>query len=141
VSAPGAGTFSRIWKIRHQRFPKRRLFADVFWKGKLVKPMVATATEWSYPAAIEQGGNLYITYTQVKEDAALSIIPMRCLAVSCRLLKNASFLCSRASQGVALRSIGHFQHLPPLTSGGYEFFNRLLAATDGGGDILYAHVL
>jgi hypothetical protein len=38
-------------------------------------------TEWSYPAAIEHDGKLYITYTQGKEDCALSIIPLSALAV------------------------------------------------------------
>lgn len=79
VTAPGERTFSRIWKVRHQRCPKRRLFAGVFWKGKLVKPMVGTATEWSYPAAVEHEGNLYVSYTQGKEDANVSIIPLRAL--------------------------------------------------------------
>jgi hypothetical protein len=82
VTAPGAHTFSRVWKIRHQQYPKRRHWPGVFWKGKLVKPMIGTPTEWSYPAAIEHGGNLYVCYTQGKEDCALSIIPTRALAAS-----------------------------------------------------------
>jgi len=81
VTAPHARKFTRIWKVRHQRWPKRRLFAGVFWKGKLHKPMLGQPTEWSYPAAIEHADNLYVTCTQGKEDAVLSIIPVRVLAV------------------------------------------------------------
>ena len=38
-------------------------------------------TEWSYPSAVEHDGNLYIAYTQGKEDCALSIVPIGVLAV------------------------------------------------------------
>jgi len=79
VTEPGVRTFSRIWKIRHQQFPKRRAFTGVFWRGKLHKPMLGTTTEWSYPSAIEHAGNLYVSYTQGKEDCCVSIIPVRVL--------------------------------------------------------------
>lgn len=82
VTAPGARTFSRIWKIRHQSFPKRRFFPGVFWRDKLVKPMLGTPTEWSYPSAVEHDGNLYVSYTRGKEDCALSIVPVRGLATT-----------------------------------------------------------
>lgn len=69
VTRPGGGTFERVWKIRHQQYPKRRLFAA----GK--------PTEWSYPAAVEVAGKLYITCTQGGEDCALSIVPISVMAV------------------------------------------------------------
>lgn len=84
VTAPGARTFSRIWKIRHQQTPMRRLLANRTPVG-IATPgsgtSVGTPTEWSYPSAIEHDGKLYVTYTQGKEDAALSIIPLSALAV------------------------------------------------------------
>jgi hypothetical protein len=43
--------------------------------------MVGNSTEWSYPAAIEHEGKLYVTYTQGKEDCVLSIIPLTALEV------------------------------------------------------------
>lgn len=76
VTAPGGQLFSRIWKIRHQQTPKRRLLGSLTNKSSVGKP-----TEWSYPAAIEHDGKLYVTYTQGKEDCALSIIPVSALAV------------------------------------------------------------
>lgn len=78
VTAPGGDTFRRIWKIRHQATPVRRLLGSPD-EGKT---MVGTRTEWSYPAAIEEGGRLYVSYTQGKEDCALSIIPLSTLAVT-----------------------------------------------------------
>ncbi|MEI7728539.1 MAG: sialidase family protein [Verrucomicrobiota bacterium] len=77
VTAPGDQTLCRIWKIRHQQSPKRRLLGSQ--DGK--KTHVGNSTEWSYPAAVEHDGKLYIIYTQGKEDCALSIIPVTALAV------------------------------------------------------------
>ena len=77
VTEPGGSLFSRIWKIRHQQAPKRRLLGSP--DGK--KSHVGGNTEWSYPAAIEHEGKLYVIYTQGKEDCALSIIPLSALAV------------------------------------------------------------
>ena len=76
VTRPGGRVFERVWKVRHQRFPRRRLFGG-YGKGT----MVGQPTEWSYPAAVEVDGKLYISYTQGKEDCALSIIPVSVLRV------------------------------------------------------------
>ena len=76
VTKRGETLFSRMWKIRHQQFPRRRLFGgcgDGSWVG--------WTTEWSYPAAVERDGNLYVSYTRGKEDCVLSIIPIRALEV------------------------------------------------------------
>jgi hypothetical protein len=75
VTRPGEERFSRIWKLRHQKYPKRRLFGG-WGHGN----MVGQPTEWSYPAAVERDGKLYVTYTQGKEDCCLSIIPISVLA-------------------------------------------------------------
>ena len=77
VTAPGGDTFCRIWKIRHQQTPVRRLLGAP--DGG--KTHVGGHTEWSYPAAIEHEDRLIIIYTQGKEDCALSIIPVSALAV------------------------------------------------------------
>lgn len=76
VTAPGGDRFCRVWKIRHQQTPLRRLLA-----GQDGKSMAGKTTEWSYPAAIEHAGRLYVSYTQGKEDCALSIIPLSALEV------------------------------------------------------------
>lgn len=80
VTAPGGRTFRRIWKIRHQQFPRRRLLGGRSL-GQITKSHVGTPTEWSYPAAIEHEGKLFVSYTHGKEDCVLSIIPIRALAV------------------------------------------------------------
>jgi hypothetical protein len=74
VTAPGGLVFERIWKVRHQSTPRRRLFGG--WGDGA---MVGQPTEWSYPSAVERGGQLYISYTQGKEDAWLSVIPVSAL--------------------------------------------------------------
>jgi len=76
VTAPGERLFSRIYKIRHQTYPRLRHFG-----GYGLKPtsMAGSPTEWSYPASIEHEGNLFVIYTQGKEDCALSIIPVSTL--------------------------------------------------------------
>ncbi len=81
VGEPGAATFSRIWKIRHQQYPRRRFFPGYLVGGKIQGDTRGAATEWSYPAAVEHDGKLYVSYTQGKEDCVLSIIPLTSLAV------------------------------------------------------------
>lgn len=76
VTEPNGRTFKRIWKIRHQQTPKRRLLGSLDGKTH-----VGGNTEWSYPAAVEYGGKLYVTYTHGKEDCALSIIPVPTLEI------------------------------------------------------------
>ena len=76
VTRPGGDAFERVWKVRHQQFPKRRLFGG--WGGAT---QAGRPTEWSYPAAVERDGNLYISYTHGKEDCALSIVPVSVLAI------------------------------------------------------------
>ncbi|MDD4565891.1 MAG: hypothetical protein PHE79_10515 [Eubacteriales bacterium] len=49
--------------------------------GSKTETYVGTSTEWSYPNAYEHNGNLYITYSQGKEDCVLSIIPIEALHV------------------------------------------------------------
>ncbi len=71
TDASGDGLFRHIFKVRHQQWPKVRLFANSLGK----------ATEWSYPNAFEHEGNLYIINSQGKEDCVLSIIPVECLNV------------------------------------------------------------
>lgn len=76
VTRPGESTFCRVFKLRHQQFPKVRLFGGWGEDSRVGKP-----TEWSYPSAIEHEGKLYVAYTQGKEDCVLSIIPVSALAV------------------------------------------------------------
>lgn len=83
VTGYEGGLFKRIFKVRHQKWPARRLFGGFSadsWTG-LKGTWVGKPTEWSYPNAWEHNGNLYIAYTQGKEDCALSIIPIEVLAV------------------------------------------------------------
>lgn len=75
VTGPEGGMFKRIFKVRHQQWPTRRLF---WFYGK---SCVGGITEWSYPNALERNGNLYIVYSQGKEDCVLSIVPIEALAV------------------------------------------------------------
>jgi len=65
------GLFRHIFKVRHQQWPKVRLFENSLGKS----------TEWSYPNAFERDGKLYVAYSQGKEDCALSIIPIEALQV------------------------------------------------------------
>ncbi len=76
VTRPGEDVFCRVWKIRHQQFPVCRLFGGHGTGSHIGKP-----TQWSYPSACEYDGRLFVSYTQGKEDCALSIIPVRALAV------------------------------------------------------------
>ncbi len=76
VTTPGGNHFCQIWKLRHQQTPKRRLLGSSDGKSK-----AGSDTEWSYPAAVEHDGKLYVIYTQGKEDCAMSIIPLSSLAV------------------------------------------------------------
>ena len=71
------GLFRHIFKVRHQQWPAIRLFGGYKDEGSSAgKP-----TEWSYPNAFEYEGNLYIAYSQGKEDCALTIIPVEALNV------------------------------------------------------------
>ncbi|HEY3329707.1 MAG TPA: exo-alpha-sialidase [Capsulimonadaceae bacterium] len=74
VTSPGGRLFERIWKVRHQNYPVRRFGGGGGDAG------IGNVTEWSYPAAVEHEGNLYICYTHGKEDCCLSIIPISVLA-------------------------------------------------------------
>lgn len=65
------GLFRHIFKVRHQQWPRRRFFENA----------LGMPTEWSYPNAFEHNGNLYVAYTQGKEDCVLSIIPIEVLNV------------------------------------------------------------
>ena len=78
VTAPGGDKFCRVWKIRHQQTPLRRLLGSPGNK----KTHIGGHTEWSYPAAVEHDGKLYVIYTQGKEDCALSIIPLTALTIT-----------------------------------------------------------
>ena len=76
VTDKDRGYFNRMFKIRHQKWPARRLFGgyDDGLGSHAGKP-----TEWSYPKAVEHGGNLYVAYSQGKEDCSMSIIPIEVL--------------------------------------------------------------
>lgn len=76
VTRPGESAFCRVFKLRHQQYPKVRLFGG--WGDG---SRVGMPTEWSYPSALEHEGRLYVAYTQGKEDCVLSIIPLSALAV------------------------------------------------------------
>ncbi len=71
VTGKNGGLFKKVFKVRHNRFPRVRLFENS--KGG--------TTEWSYPNAFEHNGNLYIAYTHGKEDCTLSIIPTEVLEI------------------------------------------------------------
>ena len=74
VTEPNGVLFKRIFKLRHQQWPKRRQFYNAIGKG----------TEWSYPNAFEYDKKLYIIYSQGKEDCVMSIVPIDALAVKQR---------------------------------------------------------
>jgi len=83
VTGPEGGLFKRIFKVRHQKWPARRLFGGFnaeSWTGEKGS-WVGKPTEWSYPNACEHDGKLYITYSMGKEDCVLSIIPIEVLAI------------------------------------------------------------
>jgi hypothetical protein len=69
TDSDGKGLFRHIFKVRHQQWPQIRLFAP----GK--------PTQLAYPNVIEHNGNLYIIYSEGKEDCALSIVPIEVLNV------------------------------------------------------------
>lgn len=62
TAAPGAESFDRLQCIRSGYSPRART------KGSCKSP------QWAYPAVVEHGGKLYITYSVTKEDCCLSII-------------------------------------------------------------------
>jgi hypothetical protein len=76
VTGPDGGLFHRIFKLRHQEWPVVRHFGG--WGDGSRAGMT---TEWAYPGAIERNGNLYVTYSQGKEDCVLSIVPLDVLTV------------------------------------------------------------
>ena len=63
---PGAELLSNQWMLRKGRVPAR-------YPGRSKGP------QWSYPWALEQGGNLLVAYSAAKEDAELAIIPLSSL--------------------------------------------------------------
>lgn len=74
---PGGSLFRYVRKLRHQPFPRRRLYG-----GHGRGSRVGETTEWSYPNLLEHDGRLYISYTIGKEDGGLSIVPMSILQPS-----------------------------------------------------------
>ncbi len=81
VTAPGGRLFEKIWKVRHQTFPRRRLLGT-FKDGQVTALAAAgRGTEWSYPFAIEKDGKLYVSYTHGKEDCVMSVIPVTGLRI------------------------------------------------------------
>lgn len=81
VTRPGGELFERVWKIRHQQFPRRRLFPGAKFEGQEIFNSLGKPTEWSYPSAVEHEDRLYVSYTHGKEDGVLSIIPVSALAI------------------------------------------------------------
>jgi len=80
VTRPGERTFSHIWKVRHQQFPRRRHFPGYWLEGQIKGNTLRGTTEWSYPSAVEVDGQLVVSYTQGKEDCVVSIIPLTALS-------------------------------------------------------------
>jgi hypothetical protein len=79
VTEPGGRLFKKVWKIRHQTFPRRRLFGGFKDNQVIEQARVGGGTEWSYPSAIERDGKLYVSYTHGKEDCVMSVIPVSVL--------------------------------------------------------------
>lgn len=73
VSKPGEKQFSGIWKIRHSTSPRRR--------SPVQRAPQDPSAQWTYPAAVEHDGHLYVIYDLNKEDCELSIIPIAALAI------------------------------------------------------------
>ncbi len=69
LTKPGETLFTSVYKIRHASFPRIRLFEND--KGH--------ETQLAYPKTLELNGNLYIIYSQGKEDCAMTIIPLDAL--------------------------------------------------------------
>lgn len=63
VSRPGERAFSKVWKVRDGRSEDLK-----------------SGPEWSYPCAIESGGNLHVVYTSEKHHCVLTTIPLESLA-------------------------------------------------------------
>ncbi len=87
LTEPGGDTFKKMLKLRHQQFPRRRVFGgynlpEMNLKSvDEIKSNVGFTTEWSYPTALEHEGKLYISYTRGKEDCCMSIVPIHTLKV------------------------------------------------------------
>ena len=69
ATRPHEKRFCRIWRIRHGPCPKPK------GEGR------CAGVQWSYPYAHEHAGKLHVIYSVGKEDCALSVIPLRALAV------------------------------------------------------------
>lgn len=75
LTGPEGGLFRKVLTVRRAQWPAIRYFQ---YKGQ---SYVGQPTELAYPGAIELDGNLYIAYSQGKEDCALTIIPVDALSV------------------------------------------------------------
>ena len=75
LTGPEGGMFRKILAVRRTQWPAIRYFC---YKDKSI---TGQPTQLAYPGAIELNGNLYIAYSQGKEDCALTIIPIEALAV------------------------------------------------------------
>ena len=75
LTEPGGGLFKYIYKLRHCAWPAIRLFGGY----SPIDSYKGCETEWGYPKTCEHDGNLYIIYSQGKEDCAMSIVPVSCL--------------------------------------------------------------
>jgi hypothetical protein len=73
VSRPGEKELSAIWKIRHSSTPVRR--------SPVQRPASDNSAQWTYPAAVEHNGNLYVIFDLNKEDCELAIIPLSALRI------------------------------------------------------------
>jgi hypothetical protein len=62
VSKPGEREFSAVWKVAHG-------YSDALECG----------SEWSYPAAVEHEGTLFVVYTSGKRHCAMATIPVASL--------------------------------------------------------------
>ena len=75
VTGPEGGLFRKIYTVRRALWPAIRYFT---YMGN---SCAGQPTQFAYPGAIELNGNLYVAYSQGKEDCALTIIPVEVLSV------------------------------------------------------------
>jgi hypothetical protein len=73
VTGPEGGLFRKIFTVRRTQWPAIRYFRF------MDRSCVGQPTQLAYPGAIELNSNLYIIYSQGKEDCALTIIPVEAL--------------------------------------------------------------
>lgn len=64
VGRPGAKALCRLWAVRHG-------YAEALQAGP----------EWSYPAAVEADGRLFVVYTSQKRHCVLTALPVEALAI------------------------------------------------------------